>query len=126
MKKWVLEFASYESKDDIFKAVKTCRKTIETRPRNPKSSRDYSNIKVGDILVCKSLNSGKVVEKKVTFVHSYDSVNKMVEREDEEKILPGIGSKENLLKFYEEAKKKWGRNYTEKLEKYGIVAIGMK
>ena len=50
----------------------------------------------------------------------------MLEHEDFEKIFPGIGSKENLLKVYEEAKVKWGKKYKNDLENFGIVAMGIK
>ena len=126
MARWILKFASYKTPDDIFDLVETGEKTVETRPRNPESLRDYSNIKTGDFLVLKSLDTGKKIEKIVSFVHLYNSVSEMIETEDEEKIFPGIGSKENLLNFYGEVKKKWGRSYAQKLEKYGIVAIGIK
>ena len=75
MARWVLKFASYKIKDDIFDAVITRKKTIETRPRNPESREDYSKIKVGDKLVLYSLDSGKKIEKIVTFVHVYNSVS---------------------------------------------------
>jgi len=76
-------------------------------------------------LILKSLDSGRKIEKKVSFVHIYESVEEMVNTEDEEKIFPGIGSKKNLLKLFEEIKNKWGKAYAHKLEKYGIVAIGI-
>ena len=125
MKKWILRFASYRKPDDIFDLVLSGEKTIETRPRNPKSSRDYAKIQVGDVLILKSVVSVRIIEKKVSAVHLYGSVNEMVEKEDEEKIFPGIGSKENLVGFFEAVGKKW-RSYAEKLDKYGIIAIGME
>jgi len=125
MRRWILKFASYKKPDDIFDAVVSGKKTIETRPRNPKSRRDYSNIKSGDILVLKSLDSGRAIERIVLFNHTYDSVEEMVDEEDVEKILPGIGSKKSLLKVYEELKSRWGKTYAQKLETYGIVAIGI-
>lgn len=50
----------------------------------------------------------------------------MLDHEDYNKIFPNIGSKENLLNFYEEAKIKWGKKYKMDLETFGIVAIGIK
>jgi ASC-1-like (ASCH) protein len=126
MARWNLKFASYKTKDDIFNAIVIGKKTIETRPRNPESKRDYSDIKVGDTLVFQSLDSGRKLERKVVFIRLYRGVVEMVEKEDPEKIFPGVGSKDNLLILYDEVKKKWGKSYAQKLEKYGIVAIGFE
>lgn len=126
MKRWVLKFASYKSPNDIFDKVRSGQKTIETRPRNPNSTKDYSNIQPGDMLVLVSLDTKEQIEKVVTFVHTYDSVEAMARNEDVQKILPGIDTPESLLAMYENVKKKWGHDYARKLEQYGIVAIGFK
>ena len=127
MKVWNLKFASKNKPDDIFNSIISGEKTIETRSRNPNDGEnDYTNIKPGDILRFKSLSSGRKIERTVVFSHVYDSVENMVANEDVEKILPGVGSKENMLKNYEEFKNKWGKKYEYELEHYGIVAIGFK
>lgn len=126
MARWVLKFASWKKKNDIFKAVKSGEKTIESRPYNPEKKRNYGLVKPGDTLVLKSLDTGEKIEKKASFVHVYQSVAKMAESEPVEKIIPGCQSAAELVRIFEELKKKWGRNYARKLEKYGIVAIGMK
>lgn len=127
MKTWRLRFASANSPDDIFNLIVDGSKTIETRPRNPEGGkRDYSEVQVGDKLLICSVASGREILKEVTFVHLYESVEKMLEKEAYEKIFPGIGSKERLLEFYEIAKKKWGKKYKHDLETYGIVAMGFK
>lgn len=118
-KTWTLRFASYKKPDDIFDLVVNGKKTIETRP----NKKDF---KLGDRLVMISVASKRKVEKEIIFVHKYKSIEKMVEKENEEKIFPGIGSKVNLLKVYEEAKVKWGKEYKNELEKFGIVALGIK
>jgi ASC-1-like (ASCH) protein len=127
MKTWFLKFASKEQPDDIFDLIISGKKTVETRSRNPNDGEnDYTNIKEGDILHIKSLDSGREVYKTVVFNHVYDSVDEMVKNEDVENIFPGVGSKENMLKNYEEVKSKWGQKYKHELENYGIVAIGFK
>lgn len=126
MAKWFLKFASYKNPNDIFEAVKSGEKTIETRPRNKKSSKDYSNIKPGDTLIMCSNDTGEEIEKKVTFVRLYDSIEKMARNESVGKILPGLKTPEQLVDTFEELKEKWGRRYAEKLDKYGIVAIGFE
>ena len=63
-------------------------------------------------------------KKIIKVVNIYNSPKEMIEKEEIDKIFPEIGSKENLLKFYEEAKIKWGKKYKSDIEKFGIVAIG--
>lgn len=126
VKKWVLKFASYKSPDDIFNLVLEGKKTIETRPVNPESSKNYATIKVGDKVILQSVVSKRKVEKEISFVHVYKSISDMVINENEDSIFPGIGSKDNLIEAYEILKKKWGKSYAQKLEKYGIVALGLK
>ena len=127
MKTWRLRFASLHSPDDIFNLIVSGKKTIETRSRNPDNDkRDYTNVQVGDKLLFCSVSSGREILKEVTFVHPYNSVKEMIEAEDVKKILPGIGSKQNMLDQYEEAKKKWGKKYKHDLETYGVVAMGFK
>lgn len=128
MKIWNLKFASLDSPDDIFNLIVNGSKTIETRSRNPNDGEnDYSNVKPGDVLHFKSLDTGKEIEKTVISNHVYNSIEEMVKNENVEKILPGIGSKENYLKRIEQAKNKWwGEKYKFELEHYGIAAIAFK
>ena len=126
MKKWHLKFASFEKPDDILDAVIRGEKTIETRPVSPESIKNPANYEVGDILVLESLDSGKTVAKEVTFVHVYDSVEEMAKCEDPSKIFPGAKSADGIIEIFEKAKEKWGKSYGEKIEKYGIVAVGIK
>ena len=127
MKTWKLKFASYKEKDDIFNMILNGKKTIETRSRKPNDGEnDYSNIEVGDKLEITSLDSGKKVEKIVTFNHAYNSVEKLVQHEDVTKILPNISNNDEYLKIIEEVKNKWGEKYKFELESYGMVAIGFK
>ena len=81
MSKWLLKFASYKQKDDIFNMVKSGEKTIETRPYDPRKKRNYSIVKPGDILIFYSLDSKKRIEKIATFIHIYNSVEEMVRTE---------------------------------------------
>jgi ASC-1-like (ASCH) protein len=126
MSKWLLRFASHKKTDDIFNLVLSGEKTVETRPYNPLAKRNYSKVKPGDTLIFYSLDSKKRIIKTATFTHVYSSVEKMLLKESAEKILPGIGTSENLIKVFEEVKEKWGKSYKRQLENYGIVAIGFK
>lgn len=122
MSKITIRFASWRDKNDIFTAIKDGRKTIETRPATEK----YTSVVPGDILNLISLDTNERLQKKVEFIRSYKSVKEMANKEPAEKIVPGVKSANELISVFEEFKKKWGREYTEKLEKYGIVAIGLK
>lgn len=127
MKIWNLKFSSYKKTDDIFNFIINGTKTIETRTRNPNDGEnDYSNVKVGDILKIKSMDTGKEVQKIVTYNHVYDTVEELVKNEDVTKILPSIKDNDEYLKVIEEVKDKWGEKYKFELEHYGIVAIGFK
>lgn len=126
MARWTLKFASYKKRNDIFDAVKSGEKTIETRPINLAVKQNYSQVKVGDVLVMISLDTKERIEKRVTFVHIYKSVTELAKKEPVGKILPGVKISEELVDVFEEFKKKWGKSYANKLEKYGIVAIGFK
>jgi len=126
MARWILKFAFWKEKNDIFEMVKSGKKTIEDRPLNLEKKRNYSKVKPGDTLVLLSLDTGEKIEKRATFVHVYRSVEEMAKNEPVEKIIPGVKTPEKLVNIFEELKKKWGRNYARKLEKYGIVAIGIE
>lgn len=127
MKIWNLKFASNKTPDDIFNFVLDGTKTIETCSRNPNDGEnDYSNVKAGDILHIKSLDSGKEIDKVVTFNHIYNSIEELAEHEDVTKILPSIKNNNDFLEVIEEVKSKWGAKYKFELENYGMVAIGFK
>jgi ASC-1-like (ASCH) protein len=72
------------------------------------------------------LDTGEKIEKQATFVHVYKSVSEMADNEPIDKIIPGCKSSVELVAIFDQLKKKWGKNYAQKLEKYGIVAIGIK
>jgi len=126
-KTWNLKFSSLNTPDDILNLIESGTKTTETRSRNPNDGiNDYSNIKNGDVLHFVSTDTGKTIDKVVVFNHVYNSIDEMLDIENVEKILPGIGSKENMRNQFETAKQKWGEKYKFELENYGIVAIGFK
>ncbi|MEK7497512.1 MAG: hypothetical protein AAB656_01190 [Patescibacteria group bacterium] len=126
MATWFLKFSSYKKPNDIFDFLRSGKKTIETRPYNPNKQNNYSKVALGDLIIFESTDTGEKIEKVVTFVHLYDSIEKMVLNEPVNEILPGVGSPEKLIKVYDELKDRWGKDYRDELEKYGIVAIGIK
>jgi ASC-1-like (ASCH) protein len=121
MKTWKLKFASYKKTDDILNFIEDGSKTVETRPVDLKNN--YSLIKPGDKLVCLSIETGKKVIKTAGIVKVYPSLEKMVQKERPQRILPGVKSKDHLLEIFEQFKENWGEKYKNNLEKNGIVVI---
>src|SRR3989344_8372134 len=116
MKIWRLNFASYKKTDDILNKIRDGSKKIETRPYTPQEEKNYANIKEGDKLIFKSLDTGIEIEKSAKGCKIYKSVREMLENENYEEIFPGIGSNEALEKVYEEVKEKWGNEYKYNLD----------
>jgi ASC-1-like (ASCH) protein len=123
MRIWRLKFASYKTPNDILNTIISGAKKVETRPHTPHEEKNYADIKKGDRLIFISLDTDEEVEKIAKGCKVYKSISEMLENENYEDIFPGIGSKENLEKVYQEVKEKWGKEYKYNLETYGIVAI---
>lgn len=117
-----LKFASYRETDDIFNAVKSGRKTIETRP----ASSRIRNLKKGDKLILVSKDTGTEIVKQVKDIRVYESLEKMSKKEDFSKIFPGVKNWDELLHLFEEFKQIWGSNYAKSIEKNGIAAIDIE
>jgi len=92
--------------------IRSGRKTIETRAATKK----YQKIKVGDLLrfVC----GKKIVEKKVSEIQHFKTIDILLKRLDLGKIMPHVSS-------LEQAKQIWFSfpNYKEKIQKYGLLAF---
>lgn len=123
MAKWVLKFASYKTTDDILNLVESGRKTLETRPYNPKSANNYALVAPGDTLVMTSTQTGKTIEKTAVRTRVYKTITQMANVEAVDKILPGVSTPEQLIAVFDELKKKWGTAYARKIDQYGIVVI---
>ena len=118
----ILRFASWKNPDDIFQAIKTGDKTIETRPATAK----YQAIQKGDELSLLSLESGEEITKIVDWIHYYQTIEEMAKKEEVNKIVPGVKTAEELIEVFEEFKRKWGKEYASNLKQYGIVVFGLK
>lgn len=117
----VLKFASWKKPNDIFDAIKSGEKTVETRPASLK----YCAVKKGDLIELLSLDTKEKIKRTVKFIHKYKSVAEMAEKEEVNKIIPGVETKEQLIKTFDILKKKWGKQYADKIETFGMVAIGI-
>ena len=126
MKKWILKCASLSTPNDVFNAIKDGTKKVETRPRNPESSINIETAVQGDILVFTSVETGEAIERTVSYVKVYESLQTLSLSENPNDIFPGTTNPQELLLKFNEAKKKWGSSYAKKLENYGTVAIGME
>jgi len=126
MKRWTLKCASLSTPNDIFNALKDGTKKIETRPRNPESTINIETGVPGDTLVFTSIETGESIERTVSYVKVYESLQTLSLSENPNDIFPGTTNPQGLLLKFNEAKMKWGSAYAKKLEMYGIVAIGME
>lgn len=97
---------------DIFDAIRSGRKTIETRAATVR----YQKIKKGDrvILVC-----GKdLFEKKVIDVAIFKSIDALLKKYKVRQINPNVKTEEDLRELYYSFP-----GYREKIKKHGLVAI---
>jgi len=110
--KYILIIREVDS--NIFDAVKSGVKRVETRAATPK----YSDIKSGDTLVFKCGSSS--VEKKVKLVKIYEDIKDLVKDHSPSEINPEIGTLDQLEKMYYSFP-----NYREKIKEYGIIAMNL-
>ncbi|MBI4992054.1 MAG: ASCH domain-containing protein [Candidatus Harrisonbacteria bacterium] len=100
---------------DIFEAVKSGRKTVETRAATER----YKNIKVGDTLI---LICGKnKLEKKIKRVKVFKTITALLKKYKAKQINPNVRSGEELEKMYYTFP-----DYKEKIRKSGLIAMELK
>ncbi len=99
----------------VFDSIKNGEKSIETRASTPK----YQRIETGDtlIFVCKN----EKLEKKVTKVNFYKTIDEMIKDINFKKIMPFINSVNEMKKTYYSFP-----NYKEKIKKFGLVSFELK
>lgn len=113
IKRHVLRFRAVNR--DIFNAIKTGGKTIETRAATPK----YANLKKGDriVFVC-----GKSkFTKEIGNAYKFKSINILVKKYRPSAINPNCTTKKELEEMYFSFS-----NYKEKIKKFGIIALSLK
>lgn len=119
---WRLSFKISE----IFDAIKTGRKSIETRALNPEEPESYfGEIKSGDLIICVDETNGNHLLKKVKKVEIAKNFQDAWEKFDWEKIYYDCKPALTL----EELKNEWSKldtDYVEKIEKFGMVAISLE
>lgn len=112
-KKHILRFRSINR--DIFNAIKSGKKKIETRAGSMK----YRSISKGDIavLVC----SKSKFEMKINLVQKFSSIKALLRKYKPFDINPKIKTAAELQKMYSSFP-----GYDQKIRKYGLVVVGLK
>lgn len=110
MKKYIFRFRAKDK--DIFKAILSGKKKVETRAGTVK----YSNISKGDtVFLC---YGSRKVNKKVKKIKKYKSISSLLKDYTPIQINPFITTKKELENVYHSFP-----NYKEKISKFGLVAI---
>jgi ASC-1-like (ASCH) protein len=109
-KTYILRFRAVNR--DIFEAIRSGKKKIETRAATVK----YKNIKKGDVLVfvCGNKRFSRII-KEVKFFKSVGSMLKVFKVQD---IMPNLDSKADLERAYFSYP-----GYKEKIKKFGLIAF---
>lgn len=104
-----------ESDKNIFGAIKSGKKDIETRAATPK----YRKIKPGDelVFVCGS----KRIKKIVKSAELYKTIGGLLSDYKVRRINPDLKTKGELSVMYESFP-----GYEEKIKKYGLIAWGLE
>jgi ASC-1-like (ASCH) protein len=112
-----------------YEAIVNKTKTIEGRVPNPeKPEKDYSKMKVGDVLKFYVVKPGKLtrdtefpdIRHRVTFTHHYDTIEEMLKAEGFEKMTPHVNSIDESVQVY-----LGFPGIPERVPKYGIYALGL-
>lgn len=107
---------------DTFNQIKSGAKTVETRALNPdEPERYFGNIKKGDKLELKSVDTGEVLVRLVKDARSYEKFQDYLNTEDFKKIFCRAITKAEVRDIHFSFP-----GYKERLEKYGIVAFELK
>lgn len=113
MKEWTLRFRVRDKNN--FNEVKSGLKSIETRAASPR----YQSIKEGDIVVF--VCGDERFTREVAGVRRFKSISAMLKEIDYKKIMPSVGSEEEMIKIYHAYP-----NYKEKIKEFGLVALELK
>jgi|SRR3989338_7112100 len=109
-KKYTLRFRAVNK--DIFDAIKSGKKTVETRAATVK----YRNIKAGDslVLICGTQRFEKKIKKATIF----KSIPAMLKKYKVKQIMPSLSTQQELEAAYYSYP-----GYKEKIKKFGLIAL---
>lgn len=111
MRNWKLDL--YNSP---FLGIKATLKTVEGRAWTKKI--DYRQMRKGDKLTFRNLDTGEELTVMIDEVNWYPSVKEMLENEGLESLLPGVKSIEEGIELYHSFP-----GYEERIKEGGIFAI---
>src|SRR5690349_148874 len=113
MKNWTLRLRKTDT--EIFNDIRTGRKSVETRA----ATKRYLPVAAGDTLtfVCGKDRFTKTITKRF----HWKSITAMLKEVPFQKIMPSVGSVENLKKAYASYP-----GYKEKLRKYGLLGFKLR
>jgi ASC-1-like (ASCH) protein len=112
-KTYKLRFRAVNS--DIFEAIRTGSKRVETRAATVK----YRDIKIGDVL--RFMCGNKHFEKKVTKVKVFKTITEMLKKYKAKEINLGVSSNKELRETYYSFP-----GYKEKINKCGLIAMELE
>ena len=106
-----------------FNAIQAKTKKIEGRsPRDENEKQtEYEKMKPGDSLLFENEETHELLTTRILFVHHYQNVKEMLEKEGKENVLSSGGTIEDGIKSYHAL-----GDYKERIKKFGIYAIGIE
>ncbi len=117
MKTHTLLVGDIANENDVFSALQSGKKTIDTRPFSPK----YQRVRVGDVLKFVSISTKEKLEKKVAAIKTYESIEELFAKNDYKKIFPEAASKKQAEKCYEKFP-----GFAKKASAFGVVAFWLE
>jgi len=102
-----------------FYYIKKGRKTVEGRSYKEK----YHGYQKGDqiIFIC----GGESISTSITDIKLYKTLEEYVEKEGYQNVLPGIGSREEAIKMYNDQGWSLANEREEMMQKYGFGFMGI-
>ncbi len=104
-----------KNKKEIFNAIKSGKKKVETRAFSPK----YKKIEKGMAIVVSC--DGETFEKKVGKVEIFKNVEDLLKNYTPEDINPHLHTKEEIFAMYDSF-----TGYTEKIKEFGLIAFTLE
>ena len=114
MKEWLFPLTK-----EMYDLVESGKKKVEGRVSDPSNpEKNYLVMDEGDILLFRCLETRREMKKRVTGKKKYPSVEKCLEEEGLEKMLPGVKTIEEGVAIYNGF-----LGYKERIKIFGIYAI---
>ena len=127
MKEWIINIFLEDL--EMYELIRDNKKKIDSRAPDPsKPEKSYQSIAPGDIIIFRvsNRNTLELIEKYpplkfvVKYNKHYDSAEELLLKDGLDNIFPNVNSIEEALEIYYSFP-----GYTERIEKYGICAIGL-